>query len=133
MREFLSMAKALADENRLRVLCALKKHELCVCQITELLGLAPSTVSKHMSILHQANLVDCRKEGRWSYYRLAGASAAKPVRAALSCVIESLSDSERIHKDAVALGQLLKCDPEKLCRKQLCNDKSRTIPTRKKM
>jgi DNA-binding transcriptional ArsR family regulator len=44
--------------------------ELCVCQIIELLGLVPSTVSKHMSILKQAGLVENRKEARWMYYRL---------------------------------------------------------------
>jgi DNA-binding transcriptional ArsR family regulator len=73
MRDFLVLVKGLADESRLRTICALKGRELCVCQITELLGLAPSTVSKHMSILHQARLVDSRKEGCWSCYRLPGA------------------------------------------------------------
>ena len=45
--------------------------ELCACQITELFGLAPSTMSKHLSILYQAGLVDSRKEGRWIYFRVA--------------------------------------------------------------
>ena len=45
MREFLNITKALADENRVRTLLALRQGELCVCQITELLALAPSTVS----------------------------------------------------------------------------------------
>jgi DNA-binding transcriptional ArsR family regulator len=40
MREFMAVAKALADENRVRMLLALRGGELCVCQITELLGLA---------------------------------------------------------------------------------------------
>jgi ArsR family transcriptional regulator len=43
--------------------------ELCVCQLIKMLGLAPSTVSKHMSILRQARLVQARKEGKWMYYR----------------------------------------------------------------
>ena len=54
-------------------------RELCVCQIVELLGLAPSTVSKHLAILKQARLVDSRKEGRWMFYRLADEDA--PVEA----------------------------------------------------
>ena len=70
MRELLAAMKALADENRLRVVRALKGRELCLCQIVELLGLATSTVSRHMSILHQARLVESRKEGRWTYFRL---------------------------------------------------------------
>ena len=52
MREFLEAAKALADANRVRALLALEGGELCVCQIVALLGLAPSTVSKHLSVLH---------------------------------------------------------------------------------
>ena len=72
MLDFMAIAKALADENRVRLLLALQKQELCVCQLIELIGLAPSTVSKHMSILRQARLVEARKEGRWVYYRPAG-------------------------------------------------------------
>ena len=58
MREFMNITGALADETRVRTLLALRKGELCVCQITELFGLAPSTVSKHLSLLFQAGLVD---------------------------------------------------------------------------
>ena len=68
MIEFLNVTKALAEENRLRILLALGVEELCVCQIIELLELAPSTVSKHMSVLKQARMVDSRKDGRWTYY-----------------------------------------------------------------
>jgi DNA-binding transcriptional ArsR family regulator len=118
MRDFLVLAKAVADESRLRVICALKGRELCVCQIIGLLGLAPSTVSKHMSILHQARLVDCRKDGRWSYYRLAGDDAPETVRDTLSWVATSLSASPRIRQDAKSLRRILKCDPETLCQRQ---------------
>ena len=41
MKEFMSVAKALADENRMRVLMFLHEGELCVCQVVEMLGLAP--------------------------------------------------------------------------------------------
>ncbi len=70
MYAFLSIARALSDENRVRALMMLSRGELCVCQLIEMLGLAPSTVSKHMSILRQARLVDASKHGRWMYYRL---------------------------------------------------------------
>ena len=84
MREFMAAAKALADENRVRVLLFLRDgKELCLCQIVEMLGLAPSTVSKHMAVLYQAGLVESRKEGRWIYYRLP-ASGASPSAAARS-------------------------------------------------
>jgi DNA-binding transcriptional ArsR family regulator len=64
VRDFLSITKALSDEARVRALLAVKDGELCLCQIIHLLRLAPSTVSKHMSILVQAGLLECRKERR---------------------------------------------------------------------
>ncbi|MBW2408107.1 MAG: winged helix-turn-helix transcriptional regulator, partial [Deltaproteobacteria bacterium] len=54
MFTFMAITRALSDQNRVRALMALKDRELCVCQIIELLDLAPSTVSKHMSILANA-------------------------------------------------------------------------------
>ena len=56
--------QALANEKRVRVLLALRGGGLCVCQITELFGLAPSAISKHLFILHQAERVESRKDGR---------------------------------------------------------------------
>lgn len=70
MKDSVAVAKALSDSNRMRALLALRKGKLCVCRIIALLGLAPSTVSKHMAILKNAGLVQCRKEERWMYYRL---------------------------------------------------------------
>lgn len=66
MRELLLVMKALGDPSRLRIVAALEGRELCLCQIVELVGLATSTVSRHMAILEQARLVDARKEGRWT-------------------------------------------------------------------
>ena len=75
MREFMAITKALSDPTRVRILLALRRGELCVCQITELFGLAPSTVSKHLSMLHHAGLILSRKSERWVYYRLPDKSA----------------------------------------------------------
>ena len=72
MFDFMSVIKAIADTNRVRILCVLQGRELCVCQIIEMLGLAPSTVSKHLSILRQARLLEDRKEGRCWYRTVAG-------------------------------------------------------------
>lgn len=118
MREILNITKALADENRLRALYALHSGELCLCQIIELLGLAPSTVSKHMAILRQARLIEGRKEGRWMYYRLAGADASPEIRRTLSWICSSLANTKKIREDARCLRRILKMDREKLCRTQ---------------
>jgi DNA-binding transcriptional ArsR family regulator len=118
MREFMNITKALADATRIRVLLALRERELCACQITELFGLAQSSMSKHFYLLKQAGLVDSRKEGRWIYYALAGKAAPAPVRKALEWVEKSLADDPRIAEDATNLKRILKCDPAELCRKQ---------------
>jgi len=71
MESVIVLAKALSDPSRVRALMALRAGELCVCQIIAMLGLVPSTVSKHMSILRQAGLVRGQKRGKWMYYALA--------------------------------------------------------------
>ena len=103
MTEFVAIAKALGDENRARAMMALADGELCLCQIVEVLGLSPSTVSKHMSILQQAGLVERRKDGRWHYYRLAGRDAAPVARQAIRWTLKSLADEKIIATDAKAL------------------------------
>lgn len=118
MREFMNITRALADENRIRVLCALRGGELCACQIVEFLSLAGSTVSKHLSLLYQAGLVGMRKDGRWVYYSLPGTSAPPAVRSALKWVFQSAGDQSRITEDARNLKQILKLDPVDLCRRQ---------------
>jgi DNA-binding transcriptional ArsR family regulator len=118
MREFMNITKALADETRVRTLLALRKGELCVCQITELFGLAPSTVSKHLSILFQAGLVASRKDGRWIYYQLPGKEAPVAVREALDWVEKSLASSPRVLDDNKLLKKILKQDPAALCKRQ---------------
>ena len=117
MRELLAAMKALADENRLRVVSALDGRELCLCQIVEMLGLATSTVSRHMSILHQARLVESRKEGRWTFFRL-DEDAPKEVATALEAAVAGLKQDSVARKDARRLREILKLDPETLCRSQ---------------
>jgi len=118
MFEFLNITKALAEENRLRILLALEHQELCVCQLIELLELAPSTVSKHVSVLRQARLVNGRKDGRWIFYRIAGDGSPAEVKEAIAWVKKSLSRNERIQQDEKCLKEILKIDREVLCSRQ---------------
>jgi DNA-binding transcriptional ArsR family regulator len=100
MQTFLNITKALSDESRVRALLLLRKGELCLCQVIDLLGLSPSTVSKHMDILQQAGLVERRKDGRWHYFRLAGDSASPAARAALRWTLDSLAREHTVRADA---------------------------------
>ena len=121
MRAIVAITKALGDENRVRCLMALRGRELCVCQLIELLQLAPSTVSKHMSVLKQARLVESRKEGRWMFYRLADKGAPKEVKGALAWAVANLEDDGQVAADAQRLAKILRMDPERLCRNQSRN------------
>lgn len=118
MQAVLAITKALADENRLRAIMMLRGQELCACQVIEVLGLAPSTVSKHMTILRQAGLVRARKDGRWMHYSLPPRGAAKPVKEALAFVKTHLAGSEQTRKDDKALERVLSIDKENLCKRQ---------------
>jgi DNA-binding transcriptional ArsR family regulator len=100
LRDVLAITKALSDESRLRGLLAVKDGELCLCQIIQVLGLAPATVSKHMEILERAGLVQRRREGRWRYYRLADGAASRPASRALSWVLEELRGDAQVREDA---------------------------------
>jgi ArsR family transcriptional regulator len=118
LRQLMPVTKALADETRVRMLLALRGGELCVCQITGLFGLAPSTISKHLSLLYRAQLVNSRKAGRWMYYALAGKDAAPEVREALSWLEKAAAEDPRVSKDRVRLKKLLLVDPVELCQRQ---------------
>src|SRR5690606_2419414 len=118
MRDLLAITKALADENRLRAVALLEGHELCLCQIVEVLGLASSTVSRHMSILHQARLVETRKQGRWAYFRLADEDAPDTVRDAIGLVLAALSQDKQGKLDRKELKAVLRMEPKELCRRQ---------------
>jgi len=116
----MAITKALSDPHRVRILLVLRKGELCVCQITELFGFAPSTVSRHLSILHHAQLILSRKSERWVYYRLPDKSAPAAVREALDWVHKSLAQTDEIAADAKMLKKILQTDLAVICRRQKC-------------
>ena len=118
MDRVLNTTKALADGNRLRVVMALTdQEELCVCQITEMLGLATATVSRHMSVLQKAGLVKSRKDSRWVHYRLS--EAFPPL--ILPWLKDGLLDSDHIAGDKEKMKAILACGLDGLCRMQRKN------------
>lgn len=118
MRDLMAVIKALADESRVRILLAVQGRELCVCQIVELLSLAQSTVSKHVSILHQARLVEGRKEGRWMFYRAADEDSPIEAREIAAVVSKLLASNPQAVEDAKRLKQIMKIGRDELCRRQ---------------
>ena len=69
-REVGPILRALADDNRLRILGKLRSGEQCVCTLTNSLDCAQSLLSHHLKTLKAAGLVTDRREGRWAYYAI---------------------------------------------------------------
>lgn len=68
--------RALGDPSRLRILSALSLAELCVCDLSGLLGISQTATSQHLKILRTAGMVRYRKQGRMAFYRLADPTLA---------------------------------------------------------
>ena len=68
--------RALGDPSRLRILCALSLAELCVCDLSGLLGVTQTATSQHLKILRTLGMVRYRRQGRMAFYRLADPSLA---------------------------------------------------------
>jgi len=104
--------KALSDPNRVRVIKLLQTGELCVCEIQEVLGLAQSTVSKHMKILEDAGLVERKRQGTWMIYSLADGSESEYSATMLTTMnnwLENDTELERMRKALPAASMLRNC------------------------
>jgi len=115
LRSLLLITGALADASRVRLLMALLGGELCVCQLLGVLKLAPSTVSKHMSILNNAGLVTAEKRGKWVYYSLAGPDARPAVRGVIDWLVTSATDTREIIDDIQRLKKVNRTSRDTLC------------------
>lgn len=62
--------KALSDETRLKIVEMISCEEMCACDILEFFHITQPTLSYHMKILTECNLVESRRDGAWMRYRL---------------------------------------------------------------
>ena len=95
--------RAFSDRTRLRILHMLRDGELCVCHIVDVLGVPQPKASRHLAYLRKAGLVKARREGQWSYYRLAPARPAFHQKL-LDCLACCFDDVPELAKDARRLG-----------------------------
>lgn len=105
MRHVSNLYKALSDQNRLRILMMLKEKSMCVCEMVNVLQLANSTVSKHLSILRNMDLIIDEKDGRWVNYRLAKAEESDLIEGVMSQLNTLFRDDDIINSDKKALMQ----------------------------
>lgn len=95
--------RAFADQTRLRILHLLTKGELCVCDLTAVLGAPQSKVSRHLGYLKRAGLVKDRKEGPWRHYSLSEPRSAFHKRL-IGCIGSCLDEAPALKGDAKRLA-----------------------------
>ena len=112
LKDLVGTAKGLAHPTRLRLLGMLATGELCVCQMTAVLELAPSTVSQHLSVLSRGGLLTDRKKGKLVFYRLRddGARAAL-----LPPILDLLAEDAQIAADREVVADLRRVPVAELC------------------
>ncbi|RMF06229.1 MAG: ArsR family transcriptional regulator [Candidatus Neomarinimicrobiota bacterium] len=112
MHRYQKVHKALSDFNRVRILHLLAVRPLCVCEITDILGFATSTVSQHLSLLRDAGLVESSKDGKWVDYRLPD-HPAPGIRTMLDLTLNSDLDEATIRQDRERIKSV---DRDAICR-----------------
>jgi len=109
----IAITRALGHSARLRTVAMLRPGELCVCQITEVLKLASSTVSLHLKELKRSGLIDERKDGRWVYIAL---SQDREARAWIATALAAVAGDPQIEVDDRLVAELRRLPVEDLCR-----------------
>lgn len=112
LETYVDRFKALAHPARLRMLAMLAEGELCVCQLTAVLGLAFSTVSAHLADLKRSGLVGERKEGRWVYYFLRAEEAW--MQEALAGLLVRLRHDPQVAADLALCRKIRALEPSLL-------------------
>jgi ArsR family transcriptional regulator len=96
MKELMRVLKAMADENRVRILKMLQHRKLCVCELSEALGITQPSVSRHLKILQDAGLVEGKRNGQWVDYQLTADGADPYSRAMLRNIKKWLEDDRHV-------------------------------------
>ena len=127
MNQLTDIANALSDPNRVRLLAACLDGERCVCQLVELIDLSNASISKHLSMLKRAGLLESRKEGRWVHYRSPEAPTAMVSDAIAFVKSHALNDAailadrdRLVEIDAVEPIELAKMQRQGCCLPKLC-------------
>jgi DNA-binding transcriptional ArsR family regulator len=107
-----ALYRLLGDEARLRLLRVLAKERLNVTELTGVLGLAQSGVSRHLGLLKDAGLVAEERDGGFSYYRLASALQDGDLARALAVQFDQAADDGAVRADEARLQEVLRLRKE---------------------
>ena len=114
MRELVKVFKALGDRNRLRILKMLQHKKMCVCELSAALGITRPSVSKHLSLMKDAGLVQDERNGQWIDYSLCEEKINDYAFVLQSHLNKWINDDLKIKKD---IENIKKLNREELCRK----------------
>lgn len=112
MKKIENIFKALSDVTRLRVIKLLQERELCVCELMQVLEMSQPRISRHMSVLKNAGLVEDRREGKWVYYSITNKPQEKDVKIMLDAMAVMANNNAQVKADqnklkkAVKLGEI---------------------------
>jgi ArsR family transcriptional regulator len=117
MRQAAALHRLLGDEARLRLLRLLAAERLNVTELTGILGIAQSGVSRHLGLLKESGLVAEAREGGYAYYRLApglrdGANGLGPLRALLDAQFAAFARTPAVRADEARLQEVLRLRKE---------------------
>jgi len=96
MKDFLNVMKALSDPNRIKILKMLQHKMMCVCELQAALRIAQPSVSKHLKVLENADLVDSKKDGMWVNYHLTDGSRSPYAASILGNLRHWLEDDRQV-------------------------------------
>ena len=103
----LKCLKAIADENRTRILLLLLKRELSVCELMAVLRVSQPLVSRHLSILREAGLVKNRRDGKLHFYSVTDEALSGGKAGFVGLLSDSLKDDATVEHDRLRLRRCL--------------------------
>lgn len=114
LKKLTKILKALADENRIRIIALLKaKKDLCVCEITEIIGLSQPTISSQLKKLQDAEIINYSKDGLWVNYSL-DENLEEDVKQFLNLLCQML-DKDKVIKSDILISS--KVNRNIICKK----------------
>jgi ubiquinone/menaquinone biosynthesis C-methylase UbiE/biotin operon repressor len=115
MASIVKILRATADANRLRILLLLEREELSVAELQEILVMGQSTISTHLGQLKQVGLVEDRRTGKYSLYRLASPNGSQTGSGVLKSLLdEARGEIAEAKADAAAIRGVVKKRQDKM-------------------
>jgi ArsR family transcriptional regulator len=108
MKKIANIFKALSDDTRLRVIKLLQERELCVCELMQVLEMSQPRISRHLSVLKNAGLVNDRREGKWIHYSLRQETQGKEIKILLDSMVVMANDDAVVKGDKKNLKKAIR-------------------------